>query len=182
MVGSAFSSLTTTCSSARARHFLSLSGVVLILALAGCGGDDEKPAAATTPATTEPAATVPTETAATTQTAPDVPSKTVTSQEDKPGGAGDEEPAAAQALITGEGGKLSPLRIQVPPFIAVKVVLESADGVEYMLEDSKGKQIKSGGEIRSASATFPGMKTGERLVLKGPQGDILIEASAEPGP
>ena len=40
--------------------------------------------------------------------------------EDKPGGAGDEVPAQSQALITGKGGKLSPLRVRVPPFIAIK--------------------------------------------------------------
>ncbi len=111
-----------------------------------------------------------------------VPAKTEAEEpEEQAGGAGDEVPAGTQALITGEGGKLSPRSISVPPFIAVKVVLESADGVEYAIGAGK-RQIKAGGEIRSAAATFPGLKTGERLTLTGPDGSVVITANAEPGP
>lgn len=182
MVDSASSCLGISCLSARARRFFSAGALALILALAGCGDDDEKPAAATAPTGTETSATVrTTATEPAGKTTPDVPSATVTSPEDKPGGAGDEVPAQSQALITGKGGKLSPLRVQVPPFIAVKLVLVSADGERYQLANAT-TTIAAGRGIKSASATLDGLKTGERVVLKGPQGDVLIEASAEPGP
>jgi hypothetical protein len=168
--------------------------VLFALALAACGDDDESggggaygggvTTAETDTATTE---TTPTDAATTgTETgggkadgggavAPGA------SPEDQPGGAGDEVPASSQAQITGDGGKLTPATVRVPPFIAIRVVLRSADGVEYELRGG-GKTVQAGGEIESASKTFEGLRTGERLVLRGPQGNVTIEANAEPGP
>ena len=70
---------------------------------------------------------------------------------------------------------------QVPPFIAVKVVLRSGDGATYELSDGR-RIVKVGAGKRSGSFTIDGLKTGARVALKGPQGDILIIANAEPGP
>jgi hypothetical protein len=166
---------------------------VAALALSACGGDDEdkaKTGASTTEATetTDSMGTV---------TAPE---KTETEKQDtetegsgsggtggaspgeeQEGGAGDEVAASSQALITGRGGKLSPGLIRVPPFIAIRVELRSADGVEYKLR-AGGKTVSAGGEIASASTTFDGLRPGKRLVLTGPSGRVVIEASAEPGP
>jgi hypothetical protein len=103
------------------------------------------------------------------------------SPENQPGGAGDEVPASSQALITGRGGELHPTVVRVPPFIAIRVELTSEDGVEYELEGG-GRDVKAGGEIRSASTTYEGLRPGKRLVLSGPQGKVTIEATAEPGP
>jgi hypothetical protein len=155
---------------------------VLLLALAGCGGDDNKPAAATAPTTSSPSKTAAV-TAATETTArpPKVPVTTVTAPESKPGGAGDEVPAQSQALITGKGGKLSPLLVKVPPFIAIRLVLRSADGAVYELANATTR-IAVGNGVKSATANLDGLKTGDRVVLKGRQGDVVIEASAEPGP
>jgi hypothetical protein len=171
--------------------------VVLALALAACGDDEEGggggayggagTTAATDMATTE---TAPAETGTTTTGAETgggaadgggAAAPGGEAPEDQEGGAGDEVPASSQALITGEGGKLSPGVVRVPPFIAIRVVLRSADGVEYELSGG-GKTVKAGGEIESASKTFEGLRTGERLVLRGPQGNVAIEANAEPGP
>jgi hypothetical protein len=104
-----------------------------------------------------------------------------TSPEEQEGGAGDEVPASSQALITGNGGKLSPGTVRVPPFIAIRVQLRSADGVEYELSGG-GKRIKAGGEIETAGTTFDGLRSGEKLVLSGPQGKVTVIANAEPGP
>jgi hypothetical protein len=104
-----------------------------------------------------------------------------TSPEEQEGGAGDEVPASSQALITGNGGKLSPGTVRVPPFIAIRVQLRSADGVEYELSGG-GKTIKAGGEIETAGTTFDGLRSGEKLVLSGPQGKVTVIANAEPGP
>jgi hypothetical protein len=103
------------------------------------------------------------------------------SPEEQPGGAGDEVPASSQALITGRGGRLHPTVVRVPPFIAIRVELSSTDGVEYELAGG-GRDVKAGGEIRSASTTYEGLRPGKRLVLSGPQGKVTIEATAEPGP
>lgn len=104
-----------------------------------------------------------------------------TSPEEQEGGAGDEVPASSQALITGNGGKLSPGTVRVPPFIAIRVQLRSADGVEYELSGG-GKTLEAGGEIESAGTIFDGLRSGEKLVLSGPQGNVTIVANAEPGP
>ena len=103
------------------------------------------------------------------------------SPEDQPGGAGDEIPARSQALITGRGGRLSPRRVFVPPFISVRVELRSADGAEYTLEGG-GKTITAGGAVARTTADFDGLRPGRRLVLSGPAGKVTVEASAEPGP
>lgn len=176
----------------RPRGSLPLVVTLAALALAACGGDDE---ATDTAATTPPPATA-TETAAT-ETAPPTDTErtetggeadgggaeapTATSPEDAESGAGDEIPASSQAQITGSGGRLSPRTVRVPPFIAIRVVLVSEDGVEYRLSGG-GKTVQAGGEIRSASVLYDGLRAGERLVLSGPQGRVAIAANAEPGP
>ena len=55
------------------------------------------------------------------------------SPEDQPGGAGDEEPARSLALLTGEGGRITPPTVRVPAFISIRVELRSGDGREYGL-------------------------------------------------
>jgi hypothetical protein len=104
-----------------------------------------------------------------------------TSPEEQEGGAGDEVPASSQALITGDGGKLSPGTVRVPPFIAIRVQLRSADGVEYELSGG-GKTVAAGGDMEAAGTLFDGLRPGERLVLSGPQGKVTVVANAEPGP
>jgi hypothetical protein len=163
------------------------------LALSACGDDEEEPAGSST-TTTEQTDTATTDTDTTepdtTEDEPsggdDSPSGGITapskdSGEDQEGGAGDEVPASSQALISGRDGGFHPTVIHVPPFIAIRVELISEDGVEYELE-AKGRKIKAGGEIRSASTLFPGIRAGERIVLTGPQGKVTVQADAEPGP
>lgn len=167
----------------------------LALPLAACGDDEDEPAGGGA-ATTEPAETAgttgpapETETQTTDTTAPDRTGPTEgggaeapgTSPEEQPGGAGDAVPASSQALITGRGGELRPAVVRVPPFIAIRVVLRSADGVGYSLS-ANGRSVEAGGEISSASTLFPGLRPSERLVLTGPQGEVRIEPTAEPGP
>jgi hypothetical protein len=159
------------------------------IGLTACGEDEE---GATTAQPTSPEVTA-TETAPTTETAPQ---RTDTSEdgtdtaeepgggespEDQPGGAGDEVPARSQALITGSGGRLSPRVVRVPPFISIRVELRSADGGDYALS-ARGRKLDAGGQLSAVSTTFAGLRPGKRLVLDGPQGRVVVEASAEPGP
>ena len=169
---------------------------VVVLGLAACGDDEDEGATNTKGgSTTEQADTATTETGAaeteteaeTTGTETDGQAEgggatpPATSPEEQEGGAGDEVPASSQALITGDGGDLSPRTVRVPPFIAIRVQLRSADGVEYELSGG-GKTVAAGGEIETAGTLFDGLRPGKRLVLSGPQGKVTVVANAEPGP
>jgi hypothetical protein len=155
----------------------------LVLAASGCGADDEQVGGATTtppraekpPTTAEPPASQPTETA---------PALAETgSPEEQPGGAGDEEPARSQALLTGRAGAIRPRIVRVPPFIAIRVELRSADGRAYELRLG-ARRLRAGGQLGSASTTFAGLRPGKALIGRGVGGanDVRIEATAEPGP
>jgi hypothetical protein len=103
--------------------------------------------------------------------------------EDQPGGAGDEEPARSLALLTGEGGQITPRTIRVPAFISIRVELRSADGRVYGLIFD-GEAIRVAGAIGSKSITIDGLRPGEAIVgtPTGPGNRVRIEATAEPGP
>ena len=180
--------------SARRRDRFGLVALVLValaLGLSACGDDEDDGGgygATGRDANTAASDTAPAETERTTtsesEAGDDGGGMTAPSAgggEDQPGGAGDEVPASSQVLIGGNGGELHPTTVHVPPFIAIRVVLRSEDGVEYELEGDGGK-VKAGGEIERASTTFEGLRAGERLVLSGPQGRVTVVADAEPGP
>jgi hypothetical protein len=161
----------------------------LVLAFAGCGGDDETstPTAPTTTAETEttPVVTTPTETetrATPTETAPPA-TATETSPEDAPGGAGDEEPARTLALFTARNGQIRPRVVRVPAFISVQIELRSADGATYALRFGD-VTIKAGGQIKSTSTTIDGLRPNESItgVPQGAGNRVSISATAEPGP
>jgi len=173
---------------------IALFATVFALGLAACGDDDDGGSGSSYGggSQTEQTDTAATETTGTetqtTGTETDgeaegggAKSPSTVPGEDQEGGAGDEVPASSQALVTGNGGKLSPGTVRVPPFIAIRVQLRSADGVEYELTGG-GKTVKAGGEIETAATTFDGLRSGEKLVLSGPQGKVTIVANAEPGP
>jgi hypothetical protein len=144
-----------------------------LLALAGCGSGGGG-------TTAIPAATAPHIIATTPQTAP---TQTSTSPEDQPGGAGDEQPISTQALFTGKGGDIAPKTVRVPPFIAVKVVLHSADGGSYAIEVAK-HELKVDSGHSTASVTLSGLRAGKRYTLdvSGAPETLAIVANAEPGP
>jgi hypothetical protein len=167
----------------------------LALALAGCGGDDEEDTVATAPQTqteTEESPPAPTVTEAEpqpqeTQPEPE-PTETAeppaeTAPEDMPGGAGDEEPARSLALFSGDGGRIRPRVVRVPPFISIRVELRSADGAEYALTIG-GKTLRVAGGLRSVSTTMDGLRPGAALAGRAPgtPGGVRISATAEPGP
>jgi hypothetical protein len=163
--------------------------VALVLAVAGCGGDDESstPTAPTTTAETEttPVVTTPTETEPATETAPadTTPTQTETSPEDQPGGAGDEEPARTLALFTARNGQIRPRVVRVPAFIAVQIELRSADGATYALRFGD-VTITAGGQTNSTSTTIDGLRPNESIagVPQGAGNKVRISATAEPGP
>jgi hypothetical protein len=172
--------------------------LALVLALAACGGDDDESAdttAAQPPPTAEPAPTetegaeTETETEAEeTEPAPEPtepaePAEPPESPEDQPGGAGDEEPARALALLTGENGRITPRTVRVPAYISIRVELRAQDEGEYGLMFD-GQTLRVSGGLSSVATTMDGLRPGEAVILRptGPGNRVRIEATAEPGP
>jgi hypothetical protein len=163
--------------------------IALVLAVSGCGGDDEESASA--PTTTAKTETTATQTeGAKTETerqSPGTETETTTpaesTPEDQPGGAGDEEPARTLALFTAENGRIAPRVVRVPAFISIQVELRSKDGREYGLRFGD-VTITAGGGLNSVSTTVDGLRQGEAIVGKptGAGNSVRVEATAEPGP
>ena len=175
------------CRQKSRRKLVAAGLLALVLAAAGCGGDDE-------PAATTPTATAETETTATMTTPEETPTETApaetvpgtetgTSPEDTPGGAGDEEPARTLALFTARAGQIRPRLVRVPAFISVQIELRSADGAAYALRFGD-TTIRAGGQINSSSTTIDGLRPGESIVgvPQGAGNKVRISATAEPGP
>jgi O-antigen ligase len=168
------------------------AGVLVLIALAGCGGDSEPnvqdprtdpPESVSTGTDREPTTTTPeqSEPAEPTVTTPE-PSPPATSPEDQPGGAGDEEPIGVDAEFTGRNGKVTPPLVQVPPFIAVTVRLTSADGDEYAIRIG-GRRLVVGPGKKHAEVQLDGLRQGASYpgTVEG-GGTVDVRASAEPGP
>lgn len=160
----------------------------MLLALSGCGGDDEDASTTPTRPDTTPTATTPTATAETrTETAPPEVTETDTTPavppEEQEGGAGDEEPARTLALFTARDGRIRPRVVRVPAFISVRVELRSPDGGEYGLRFGD-VTIRAGGELSSTATTIDGLRPGEAITGRptGAGNPVRVEATAEPGP
>jgi hypothetical protein len=173
----------------RSRALLT-SAALAALAVAGCGGGGSSSgtqAAAIPSSASENTISVglpPTTPSTTpTQTAQTTPAKTSTSPESQPGGAGDETPISTQALFTGKGGDITPATVRVPPFIAVNVVLHSADGAEYEIEVAH-HELKVDGSNPTANVKLSGLRAGKRYIvdISGAPQSLAIVANAEPGP
>jgi hypothetical protein len=160
--------------------FSALVAVCSSLAVAGCGGDEEPPPAKEPPARGETTGSGPTATAPSATRPPSdaeaPPGGAEHRREDpesQPGGAGDEDGARSPAMFTGRNGRITPKVVRVPPYLAIRAELRSADGRKYTIRFG-GKVLRSGGSLELA-----GLRPGQRL---SGSGGVAIEASAEPGP
>jgi hypothetical protein len=157
---------------------------VVLAALAGCGGSGKGGAGSTAssvaPGAPAPSVTATAPVATATQT---TPAQTTPSPEQQQGGTGDEQPISTQAEFTGNGGDITPATIRVPPFIAVKVVLHSADGGTYGLEVAH-HQLNVDASNPTASVQLSGLRAGKRYAVDvtGAPERLSIVAKAEPGP
>jgi len=163
---------------------------VLLLAVAGCGGDDEQSPATGAQTTATAEITPPTETDLhpRTETLPNdgdgnADSVETSEPETQTGGAGDEVPAQTLALFTGKGGAVTPRTVRVPAYISIRVELRSGDGAEYSLSFGD-KTLTVPSALHSVSTRFAGLKPGAKLVgtVGGGAGNVVISATAEPGP
>ena len=142
----------------------------------GCGGhgQPERPAKPIT--STRTTASRPSPTAS----VPRRPGRAIPPEE-RPGGAGDEEPIRSQALFSGKGGRVSPSAVHVPPFIAIRVELRSLDARPYALRFG-GKALRAG-PGRSSELTLEGLRPRRTAVGSSARGGrVRIVADAEPGP
>ena len=146
------------------------------MGVGGCGGDDEKKSSGTSTEAPAPTATIETSAPGTTGTSTTETSST--SPEEQPGGAGDEEPIRTEVVLTGNAGKISPSRVQVPPYIGIRVKLRAADGGSYGLRIA-GRTLRPGDSV-----TIAGKRPGKRVTGTpvGGGNKVVIDFSAEPGP
>jgi len=180
----------TLCLSARALLALVLAGAIGLV-FVGCGGDDEDESAGTTetapvpqqlpaPVTTPPPETTATEEDPAPKPDPDTEPRTVPDE----GNQGDEEAIRSEAVFTGSGGRLKPREVRVPPFIAIRVILRATDASRdqtYTLQIG-GSRLAIGHERAVDELELDGLLPNESYVGRGPQGNVRVVASAEPGP
>ena len=154
--------------------------------MVGCGGDDEEtdpPPAATTPAETitGPVTTPPPETTpGQAERDPDTEPRTVPSGEQQ----GDEEAIRSEAVFTGRGGRLGPRTVQVPAYIAIRVILRSSDASRaqsYSLTIG-GSRLMIGHTRGTDEVELEGLLPNRSYEGRSPQGNVRVVASAEPGP
>ena len=189
------------------RSLAAFLAVASIGAMTGCGGGEDdgpeqstsprEPGAAVTPSPRPDAGEAPGDGAQAGEPESTRPSPEAPARPEEPGrppsrpgapsseaggGDGGSEPIRAEVLVTGRNGNLSPRLVRVPPYIAVRVVLRSADGA-----DGADYRLTVDGEVASTersgvSAELDGLPPGRRYVARGDAGTVVIEASAEPGP
>ena len=167
------------CLSARAAFCLTVVCAAGLVAT-GCGGDDDEPertTAPTAPAETLPApvTTPPPETTPMPGARPERHPPAVPEQE------GDEEAIRSEAVFTGRGGRLRPRVVRVPAYIAIRVILRSADGKAYSLAIG-GTGMHAGGKQGTDELELDGLLPGRAYRGTSPEGNVRVVASAEPGP
>jgi hypothetical protein len=124
-----------------------------------------------------PVTTPPPETPDTTkQPDPDEEPRTVPPEEQQ----GDEEAIRSEAVFTGRNGRLTPSEVRVPAFIAIRVILRSADDGAYSLTIN-GTRLSIEGN-GTDELELDGLLPDESYKGKSPQGNVRVVASAEPGP
>lgn len=160
------------------------------MAVCGCGADRE-PAQAPATSTQSPGSTSAESTTQTTTTESDTTETDTTetdtgrsSPEAEQGGAGDERPVRSAVRIEGSGGRLAPTRVEVAPFIAVRVELRSTDGGRYRARVGGRTLVAAGdgGGERRDRVMLEGLTPDRSYVLRGLDGanDVRIVASGEP--
>ena len=179
------------------------TGALTLLMIAGvtgavsaCGSEDEDETAATPPPSTAPTAQPP----STPAPSPAPPGQPEEPREltPPPGGAehrrdgerprspadGGSEPVRAEAVVTGRRGRLAPRLVRVPAYVAVRLVLRSADGAGYGLELGRGRRVSVGQGQSEDTLELDGLAPGQRYTARPENGGppVVIEASAEPGP
>jgi hypothetical protein len=152
--------------------------LLLLVAVAGCGGDDE----VSTPSPTPEATAVVTETP--TPTATESPSPTATEQpppEEQEGGAGDEEEARVPVRFVVRDGGVEPPEVGVPGFLALELIVvnRTAQPVVARLEGAEPLTANPGETTR---ARIEGRRPGRYPIDFGDAGQATLVTGVEVGP
>jgi len=174
---------------------MSLTAILLSsMALSACGGDSAPSGAAETSPTatvlTAPPATTATTAPPTTPTATTgVPPASATTgtdtvaPEERPGGAGDEEPTRIPAQVTIDGATATPATITVAAFLPIELRIVAHDGVRRATLDAPGGGTidLTGGE---ATRRLDGLKPGRYTLTtdSGARMTLRVTPGGEVGP
>jgi hypothetical protein len=181
----------------RAALALVLLAAVPAAVLAGCGGGDGSPAAATTaapsPARTAPGtvaapATVTAPAPSTTAPAATTPQDTRTtggaSPESAPGGAGDEQPIRVPAAFSLTGDQVTPGKVTVPAFLPVELRFKAADGRAHdVLVRTPTPTRLSVPASGAATQVIDGLRAGLYLIVvdgRATNGALVVGGDAGP--
>jgi hypothetical protein len=150
-----------------------VTALLVIAALAGCGGDDDEPAV-TEPTPTATATPTPTATATATPTASPAP-------EEQEGGAGDEEAARVPVRFTVSAEGVDPPQVAIPAFLAIELTVENTTDAPVVVRlDGVEPITVNPGE--TARAELDGRRPGSYPIAFGDAGQALLVTGAEPGP
>lgn len=177
---------------------LATSLTALTLVLAGCGADDEpaplgeenqtsptlpsataSPTPTPTPSPTPPTATAPSAPAP----PPDAGVPEGHGGEDQEGGAGDEEAARTPVDLVLDGEGLTPVRVEVAPFLGIEVTVRNdlPSAAELEVPGRSAPVRLPAGE--STRFELEGLRTDRSYTLDaGPGQDARVVAAAAPGP
>jgi hypothetical protein len=156
-----------------------------MLALAGCGDDDESERQGADPAQATETSPPPAKTEST-QTEPSEETRRDrrrSRREQQRDGGKDKQPARHQVALRASDGKITPRIVSVPPYVAIRLELRSSDGDTYRLACGQ-KTLTVDSEGAADSTTLSGRRPGARF-LCSPLGDhngVLISPSGEPEP
>jgi hypothetical protein len=84
-------------------------------------------------------------------------------------------------VFTGRNGRLTPREIRVPAFIAIRVILRSADDGSYALRIG-GERLGADATVKVDEAPLDGLLPNRSYEGRTGAGPVRIVASAEPGP
>jgi len=162
--------------------------VIVALAAAGCGGGSTGTGPAGEPTASAPEATAPPTDATqpgTTAVTPPPPTPTQTQTARAPGGNGGasdgEEPVRVPAaFVVAPDGRLTPVSITVPPFLAVELSLRARDGRAHTLSvHGQTLRVAGGGRV---AVRIPGLRAGTYPVTLDGQRVGALVVGGEPGP
>jgi hypothetical protein len=155
--------------------------LALLALAAGCGGDDDEEESPER----EPAATAPTAPETTSEEPEPTTTEgeeTIPPEEDDQGDPEAEEPVRSEAVFTAKGGRISPRRVEVPAYIAIRVELRPKDERDYSIV-FEGYRMSVGGNTEAAFLSLDGLQPGDRYTGTASTGErLVISATAEPGP
>jgi hypothetical protein len=156
----------------RSPRCLSLA-VLTAVALAGCGGGSVGGGTTTPPTASAPDAKAPPTDATQPGTGPVTTQTMAPTQTHTPVPAPSPSPAGGSrnvripaSFVAAPGGRLAPARITVPPFLAVEVSLQSADGKPHRLVlQTPTPRTLAVGAGRRAAVRIAGLRAGRYAVL-----------------